>query len=486
MSLKSWRDVVTPHEDVLEGTLLASEFAADLTKVIRGTASPEYQDPIRFFERTVITEGMRLLLRSVAQRLAGKGGDPVVQLQTSFGGGKTHTMMAVLHMARGQVASSEMMGIPQVLNEAGVAELLRGKVAVLDGNVLSPSLPRTHDGLLVNTLWGEMAYQLGGTEGYSMVKEADLDGTSPGKETLAELFTRFSPCIVLMDETVAYLRQFQSGKSYRGGTFDSNLSFIQALTEGAASVPTAMVLASLPKSKIELGDSRGVEALASLQKYFGRIEAVWKPVATEEAFEIVRRRLFGPVTNEKGRDATCSTFSQLYHEQPEAFPAETRESGYLKRLTSSYPFHPEVFDRLYEDWSTLPSFQRTRGVLRLMARIIHVLWRADNRDPLILPPLFLSTTSRFGQNWSSTSREAGSPSLRRTWTVRMPSRVVSTTRSPISVVSRPAAGLHAPYSSGRHRASANSGFAASPPSAFTSVASSQARATAATTTPCTG
>ncbi|MEM9456653.1 MAG: DUF499 domain-containing protein [Myxococcota bacterium] len=385
MSLKSWRDVITPHEDVLEGTFLASEFAADLTKVIRGKATPEYQNPVRFFERTVITEGMRLLLRSVAQRLSGKGGDPVVQLQTSFGGGKTHTMMAVLHMARGEVSPSQMVGIPQILDEASVGELHRGNVAVLDGNALSPSEPREHDGVTANTLWGEMAYQLGGTEGYAMVENADRDGTSPGKETLANLFERFSPCVVLMDETVAYLRQFRAGKSYRGGTFDSNLSFIQALTEGASTVPTAMVLASLPESKIELGDARGAEALASLQKYFGRIEAVWKPVATDEAFEIVRRRLFGAVSDGEGCEATCRAFAQLYVEHSEAFPAEAREAAYLARLKSSYPIHPEVFDRLYEDWSTLPRFQRTRGVLRLMARIIHVLWRGDNRDALILP-----------------------------------------------------------------------------------------------------
>lgn len=385
MSLKSWREVITPHEDVLEGTFLASEFAADLTKVVHGTAPPEYQDPVRFFERTVITEGMRLLLRSVAQRLAGKGGDPVIQIQTSFGGGKTHTMMAVLHMARGEVTPTAMVGIPRLLDEAGVGTLLRGKVAILDGNALSPSVPRKHHGVTANTLWGEMAYQLGGTEGYAMVAEADRDGTSPGKETLAALFERFGPAIILMDETVAYLRQFEADKSYRGGTFDSNLSFIQALTEAAASVPTAMVLASLPESKLEIGDGRGAEALASLQKYFGRIEAVWKPVATEEAFEIVRRRLFGPVTDEKACKETCRAFADLYEDQADVFPAETRESNYLQRLRSSYPIHPEVFDRLYEDWSTLPRFQRTRGVLRLMARIIHVLWRTDNRDALILP-----------------------------------------------------------------------------------------------------
>src|SRR5690606_1894672 len=144
-----------------------------------------------------------------------------------------------------------------------------------------------------------------------------------------------------------------------------------------------MVLASLPESMMEVGDQRGREALDSLQKYFGRIEAVWKPVATEEAFEIVRRRLFGPVRDEGARDATCRAFAELYRKETESFPPEVREASYEQRLRASYPIHPEVFERLYGDWSTLPKFQRTRGVLRLMARVIQALWRQDNPDFLI-------------------------------------------------------------------------------------------------------
>ena len=385
MSLKPWRDVIHPHKDVLEGTFQAASFAADLTKVVRGEATDEYQNPALFFERTVITEGMRLLLQSVAKRLTGAGGDPVVQLQTAFGGGKTHTMLAVLHVARADVPAKDLSGVPEVLARAKVKTLPRGRVAVLDGNALSPSVPREHGKVTANTLWGELAWQLGGEDGYQLVAAADTDGTSPGKETLAALFKKFGPAIVLMDETVAYLRQFAAGRNYRGGTYDSNLSFIQAITEAASAVPNAMVLASLPESMMEVGDQRGQDALSSLQKYFGRIEAVWKPVAAEEAFEIVRRRLFQAVADEPARDAVCRAFADLYEENPTSFPPETRESAYQTRLCASYPVHPEVFDRLYGDWSTLPKFQRTRGVLRLMAGVIHALWRSDNRDYLIMP-----------------------------------------------------------------------------------------------------
>lgn len=385
MSLKPWREVIVPHEDVLEGNFQEAAFAADLTKVVLGKAPPEYQDPVRFFERTVITEGMSLLLQSVVKRLVGKGGDPVVQLQTAFGGGKTHTMMAVMHVAKGDVAAKKMLGVPELLDKAKVKQLVRAKVAVLDGNALSPSHPRGKGDHKRNTLWGELGWQIGAEDGYAMVAASDQDGTSPGKDILAELFETYGPVIVLIDETVAYLRQFEPGKSYKGGTYNSNLSFFQALTEAAARVPNAMILASLPESAMELGDELGMRALQAIQKVFGRIEAVWKPVGTEEAFEIVRRRLFGAVQDEKARDAVCKALAAMYAEEAEKFPAETRDGAYLRRLQASYPIHPEVFARLYEDWSTLPQFQRTRGVLRLMAKLVHSLWRNDNRDTIILP-----------------------------------------------------------------------------------------------------
>ena len=389
MTLKPWREVIIPHEDVLDGNLQEAAFAADLTKVVLGVAPPEYRDPVRFFERTVITEGMSLLLQSVLKRLSGKGGEPVVQLQTAFGGGKTHTMLAVFHVACGKVAAKKMLGVPELLDKAKVKDLVRGNVAVLDGNALAPAEPREHGRVTAKTLWGELAWQLGKEDGYALVAASDREGTSPGKDVLATLLTKYGPAVVLLDETVAYLRQFEAGRSYPGGTYNSNLSFLQALTEAAAGVPNAMVLASLPESQMEAGDHLGQQALDAVQKVFGRIEAVWKPVGTDEAFEIVRRRLFRSSQNdsdsEAARDEVCRAFADLYKKDADKFPSETREGTYQRRLKASYPIHPEVFARLYEDWSTLPKFQRTRGVLRLMAKIVNSLWRSGNQELLILP-----------------------------------------------------------------------------------------------------
>ena len=186
-------------------------------------------------------------------------------------------------------------------------------MAVLDGHDIGPAAPRKRDGITINTMWGELAWMLGGVEGYRIVAESDSLGSSPGKTALGELFKRFAPCVILMDETVAYIRQFEENKSYPGGTFESNISFLQALTEVANSNVPVSILASLPESAIELGGARGKFALESIEKIFGRLEAIWKPVATEESFEIVRRRLFSSVTDEQARNDVCAGFFSLYN-----------------------------------------------------------------------------------------------------------------------------------------------------------------------------
>ncbi len=385
MSLKPWREIARPHRDVLEGTFKQSEFAADITQVANGKAPREYQDAEQFFARTFITEGMRLLLGSVAERLTGKGGDPVIQLQTAFGGGKTHTMLAVYHLASRNVSTDRLQGIPPILDAAGISELPQARVAVIDGINLSVSQPREHGSVSTNTLWGELAWQLLGEEGYNLVEDSDRDGTSPGKEALVELLTRSAPCVVLIDELVAFLRQLEVGKQFKAGTFDSNITFVQALTEAFKAVPNAILLASLPESALEVGGTMGQKALDSLEKYFARVESVWKPVATEEAFEIVRRlsliRKFVRVLTIKISILLRNSLNLG------RFSGKLKKTSahYYDRLCQSYPIHPEVFDRLYEDWSTLDKFQRTRGVLQYMAIVIHRLWVSDNRDALIMP-----------------------------------------------------------------------------------------------------
>jgi predicted AAA+ superfamily ATPase len=202
---------------------------------------------------------------------------------------------------------------------------------------------------------------------------------------LTQFLAAYAPCVILMDELVAYVRQFEDGKTFSGGTYDTNLSFLQALTEALKAVPTAVLLASLPALDKEAGSQRGINALRTLEHYFARVQALWKPVAAEEAFEIVRRRLFASVLDTHGAATVCHAYADFYVTNSADVPHEAQESRYCERLMQAYPIHPEVFDCLYEDWSTLDSFQRTRGVLKLMAKVIYRLWNDGNNDLLIMP-----------------------------------------------------------------------------------------------------
>jgi predicted AAA+ superfamily ATPase len=384
MSIRPWRDIAIPHQDVLKGTFQQSEFAADISQVQQGKAPPEYQDARQFFARTYITEGMRLLLDKVMRRLAGQAGDPVIQLQTAFGGGKTHTLMAVYHIAERDCPISELAGVPPILDAAGINDLPKANVAVLDGINLSPSSPKEHGAVRTHTLWGELAWQLGSSDGYAMVRAADEAATSPDKDQVIALLSAFAPCVILMDELVAFYRQFDEGQRYPAGTFETNMTFIQALTEGIRSVPGAILLASLPDSR-NAGEGRGQAVLAQLESYFRRIHAIWKPVTKDEAFSIVRRRLFERIDDRLAMEDACRAFAELYRTNGSELPPETQENYYLERMQQAYPIHPEIFDRLYEDWSTLSNFQRTRGVLQLLAQVVHRLWKDGNADGMILP-----------------------------------------------------------------------------------------------------
>lgn len=160
---------------------------------------------------------------------------------------------------------------------------------------------------------------------------------------------------------------------------------MQSLTEAVKNAERSQLVASIPESDIEIGGEAGQAALERIQQTIGRLEGIWRLVGPDEGFEIVRRRLFSPVRDQTARDAVCRAFTQLYDENPSDFPVECRDAPYLDRLRRAYPIHPELFDRLYDDWSPLNNFQKTRGVLRLMAAVIHHLWINEDRAPLILP-----------------------------------------------------------------------------------------------------
>ena len=385
--LRPWRDVIAPHPDVAAGRYAQAEFAADLGQVHRGEGGAEYRDPRAFFERTFLTAGLSELIVGALQRLAGRPeGEPVVELQTSFGGGKTHSMLALYHLLSG-IAPASLPGIEPILGRAGVAEIPPVRRVVLVGTALSPAQSRRRDECEVRTLWGELAWQLGGAEAYEALADADAHGASPGTDLLRELLQLHGPALILVDEWVTFIRQLWADSTLPAGSFDANISFAQALTEAVKQTDRSLLVASLPSSDIEKGGEGGRYATEQLKHVVGRVESPWRPASPEEGFEIVRRRLFGSIPPElmPARDAVVQQFADLYARQSGDFPPESKEAAYQRRMTSCYPIHPELFDQLFGAWSTLEKFQQTRGVLRLMASVIHALWERGDQSPLILP-----------------------------------------------------------------------------------------------------
>lgn len=380
-ALKPWIEVALPHPDVLANRFKEAEFAADLFAVDSGNATEDYATPENFFRITFLTEGLKRVLLSALQRLGKVGGDPVIGLQTAFGGGKTHTMLAVLHLAKANDLSL-LEGVAPLVAQAGLKGWTKPKTAVFVGSSKGTDTSlNLKDGPKVHTLWGYIAWRIAGDAGLKLVADAEAARTNPGSELMVEVFRLAGPSVILLDELVAYARQLPDDR------FEAFLSFIQSLTEAAKMVPGILIVGSLPESDLEAGGDKGVQALRRLQAVFGRVHSTWLPAAGNETYEIIRRRLFQAFDSEgeKAREETAKAFHELYKKNPAEFPPEAKEARYFDLLRLSYPIHPELFDRLSKDWASLEKFQRTRGVLRFMANVVGVLWHAQVRDPLITP-----------------------------------------------------------------------------------------------------
>lgn len=403
--LRPWREVLRPHHDVATGNFHASEFAADLYKVASGSeVDADYAHPVEFFKRTYLTEGLRDLIGRAVRRLSGDANaSPVINLQTNFGGGKTHSMLALWHIAAGLPLGE----FPQETQELLAANGYQGKAArrvAIVGNHFATAGETKADGTFVNTIWGELAWQLGGAEGYAIVADADRAHTPPGK-ALHELLAACAPAVILVDEWVAYARSLvgrggPDDPTIKGGTFDDQFTFAQQLTEVAKGTPGVLLAVSIPASETghsgeeivagnaeEVGGANGLEALKRLQNVVRRVADQWRPASSAEAYEIVKRRLFvQPEAAELAAiNQTARAFVEMYRKHSGDFPSIAREAAYEDRIKRSYPVHPELFDTLYEEWSSLERFQRTRGVLRLMSNVIHALWIGEDNAPLIMP-----------------------------------------------------------------------------------------------------
>lgn len=381
--LTPWRIACPPRDDVLEGRLNKDAFAANLAAAARGEGSETYKDSHAFFNATHLTHGLELTLGNAAKRLGGGGGPSTIGLQTNFGGGKTHTLLSLLHMARlGDPASVEALA-PMKTQFDGLS-LGNVKSAVFVGTDKGPDVPLdTVDGRPVRTLWGYLAHSLAGREGLSIIEAAEAAGTNPGGEAFKRVLDAAGgPSLILLDELVAYVRQLDNER------YEAHLSFIQSMTEAAAQSDNALIVGSLPESDIEAGGGeKGLDTLRRLEKLFGRTQSSWQPAQGSETYAVIRRRLFQELDDngEKARKRTVEAFRKIYRDNKGDFPAGTAEKDYEEKLFEAYPVHPMLFDKLSSEWGGLDKFQRTRGVLSLLARTIYASYREGRDDPLILP-----------------------------------------------------------------------------------------------------
>jgi len=357
MALPNWWQVTTPHKDIREGKLSEAVFAADLGDVVAGKAPIEYCDASTFFEKTYLTKGLKNLLENVLERLCGGKGDPVIQLQTPFGGGKTHSLLTLYHA----VENRDKLKYIDLF--AKLPRPKKARVVVFVGT--------QPDAIKGKTPWGEIAQQLGA---YEKVKEHDIKRISPGKKILDEVLGD-DPVLILIDEIVEYV--------VKAKEFADQISvFSQEITETVKAKDNCCLVCTLPSSAMPYGES-GERALSALQRIYGRVEAIYTPVEGVEIYEIIRKRLFEDYGDQKIIKKVAQSYFDFYQKLGADVPSEVKEINYREKIEHAYPFHPELIDVLYERWSSFPTFQRTRGVLRLLAQVVADQYQQRVTSPLI-------------------------------------------------------------------------------------------------------
>jgi len=375
--MKNWFDITRPHEDIRKGDFDESVFAADLGDVAQGRAAQDYGDPYTFFRKTYLTRGLAGLLEDVHRKLNDGKGPAVVELQIPFGGGKTHALVTVYHYLTNGERMKEFL--PEAVGPVSAA------VCALVGTQLNAAKGRESDGVRRHTLWGELAFQVGGGEAYRRIEANDRDRVSPGKEDLRALLEPHQPFVLLFDEILEYVVKARGVAVREESLGAQTLSFFNELTEAVASLSKGMMIVTLPSSELEDFGDQEQRNLAQLEKIFGRLESIVAPVADEEISSIVRRRLFEPVEDEGQVRAVVDGYFRKYQEHREELPGKVREGAYREQMERAYPFHPDVINLLYEKWGTFSSFQRTRGALRFLANVLEALYEEETNLDVILP-----------------------------------------------------------------------------------------------------
>lgn len=380
--LVPWFRNVMPHLDIQQGHLDESVFAANLGEVAKGDGRAVYQNADTFFEKTYFTQGLRTIAERVIKGLNGKedAENRVVSLQTGFGGGKTHSLITLYHLAKLGRKANEIINISALLKHVGMPEYDSANVAVFTNTTNDPTQGRRVDGLHIQTIWGEIAYQLGGKEAYELIRANDESLSAPAG-IFKQVLEKTRPALILIDELADYCVK-ASGRMVGGSTLsDQTVSFIQELSEAVAATPNCVLVATLPASEAEVANSpQAAQILQSLSNRLSRVGKDTKPVEDNEIFEVIRYRLFEDLGKPEVLEQTVNAYMESYEQLVlnGEVPSDAAKGSYREKLKKSYPFHPELIDMFRVRWASNHDFQRTRGVLRLLASIVSDLWKRQH------------------------------------------------------------------------------------------------------------
>jgi len=381
-----------PRADVLAGELGQDSFAARLKDVINQQADAVYQNPQRFFDNTYPTEGLKLLLDEAMGRLTGVKpmNSPLIRLETAFGGGKTHNLIALYHIVHGYKPPENFLDpaliISNPINSVGLV-----------GYDLNPSDGLHHGNVTTYTLWGELAYQLGGEAGYEWVSQSDKNRSAPGTDFLDAIIGH-TPTLIMLDEVARYLRAAKSVPTVTGKSdlAEQSIAFLMSLFEFVVSRKQVVLVMTLADTTDAFGDETELlhRELTEAKRLSARQERVITPTGETEIAAIVTHRLFESIDATKAQQVT-DYYAETYHrlmEQNSNLPQRAIRAEYAQEMLSDYPFHPELLTTLNRKTSTIPNFQKTRGALRLLALVVRRLWETRPSETYFIHPFHLDLT----------------------------------------------------------------------------------------------
>ena len=385
-NLKPWYNVVVPRKDLREGKPLdASEFAVHLDHVRNGTAPIDYTDPACFFARTYLTQNLLDLAAQTVRRLAGITTEtsPVFNLSTQFGGGKTHALTLLYHLAKGGSRAIEWEGVASILTKAGIKEPKPAKAAIFVGTEFSSVSGRGAEGEpFRKTPWGELAFQVGGVAGYEIVRKHDEEFISPAGDDFANLFDKNQAYLLLFDELLNYISKHRNYKNLAAQFYN----FMQTLTEFVRSRNNIVLAVSIPASELEMT----AEDQADFDRFKKMLDRLGKALfmsAEKEVSEIIRRRLFDWSGLPSEGQKTISEYISWLRNHETHIPSWFNLDKAREAFEASYPFHPNVLSLFERKWQSLPRFQQTRGVLRLFAlwvsRAYEDGYKNNNKEALL-------------------------------------------------------------------------------------------------------